>query len=258
MKHYNILRIPALSPLLKYGATILSAMHNFVYPPNCVNCGLLLSQHDALCTDCWNEVQFIDQPYCVVTGRPFAYELGDGIISADAIADPPPYKRARSAVIYNGIARQMVHQLKFNDRAELANMMAGWMMRAGRDCLTDADCIVPIPLHRWRLVRRKYNQSAELARPIAKLSGLPYLPSTFTRRRNTKPQIGLGARARIDNVKGAFEVSDERVSDILGKRVVLIDDVFTTGATVNVAAKVLLRAGAREVSILTFAQVGRQ
>lgn len=258
MKQYKNLRIPALSPLLKYGASVLSSVNNFVYPPNCINCGLLLSQHDALCTDCWNEVQFIDQPYCVVTGRPFAYELGDGIISADAIADPPPYKRARSAVIYDGIARQMVHQLKFNDRTELANMMAGWMIRAGRDCLADADCIVPVPLHRWRLMRRKYNQSAELARAVAKKSGLPFLASTFTRRRNTKPQVGLGARARIDNVKGAFDVSSERISDILGKRVLLIDDVFTTGATVNVATKVLLNSGASEVSVLTFALVGRQ
>lgn len=257
-KQYKNLKVPAMPQLFKPATTLLSWVNNFVYPPNCINCGLLLSQHDALCTSCWNEVQFIDAPYCAVTGRPFAYELGDGIVSADAIADPPPYKRARSAVLYDGIARQMVHQLKFNDRTELANMMAGWMIRAGRDCLADADCIMPVPLHRWRLMRRKYNQSAELARAISKKTGLPHMASTFTRRRNTKPQVGLGARARIDNVKGAFDVSNERVSDILGKRVLLIDDVFTTGATVNDATKVLLNSGAREVSVLTFAQVGRQ
>lgn len=257
MKQDYIFRIPGFSPLLRYGAKLLSSANNFVYPPNCINCGQLLSQHDALCTSCWKNVQFIDQPYCAVTGRPFAYELGDGIVSADAIADPPPYMRARSAVIYDGIARQMVHQLKFNDRIELVNMMAGWMIRAGRDCLMDADCIVPVPLHRWRLIRRKYNQSAELARSISKSTGLPYLASTFVRHRNTKPQVGLGTRARLDNVKGAFDVSEERASDILGKHVLLIDDVFTTGATVSAATKVLLTAGASEVSVLTFALVGR-
>ncbi len=258
MKQGNILRFSGLSLLQRSVVTLLSSMNKFVYPPNCINCGLLLSQHDALCTSCWKDVQFIDQPYCEITGRPFAYELGEGIVSADAIAEPPPYKRARSAVIYDGIARQMVHQLKFNDRSELVNMMAAWMIRAGRDCIADADCIIPVPLHRWRLVRRKYNQSAELARSISKLTGLTYLPSTFTRSKNTKPQIGLGTQARLDNVKGAFDVSDERVGDILGKHVLLIDDVFTTGATVTAATKVLLKAGASDVSVITFALVGRQ
>lgn len=258
MKQNNFARLPILTRLSSVGSLFLSSMRNFVYPPNCINCGLLLSQHDALCTSCWKDVQFIDQPYCEVTGRPFAYELGDGIVSAGAIADPPPYKRARSTVIYDGIPRHLVHQLKFNDRADLANMMAAWMIRAGRDCLNDSDCLVPIPLHRWRLIRRKYNQSAELARAISKKTNLPFLPSTFTRLRHTKPQIGLGTRERLENVKGAFDISEERVSDIMGKRVLLIDDVFTTGATVNAATKVLLKAGASNVSVLTFALVGRQ
>lgn len=250
---------------LENGADFLKScgqqVSDIVFPPVCVGCGQLSGAHDALCGVCWAKVHFIDQPHCAITGHPFSYDLGPGIVSAQAIANPPPFKRARAAIVYDGLAREMVHRLKYNDRGELAPLMARWMVRAGADCLNDADCIVPIPLHRWRLLSRKYNQSAELARAIvsqwngAEERALHYLPGTLFRTKSTKPQVGLPAKARERNVAGAFHIPHEKRDQILGRRILLIDDVFTTGATVNAATKVLLRAGAEDVSVLTFAVV---
>lgn len=228
-------------------------------------------QHDALCGACWAKVHFIDQPYCAMTGHPFSYDLGPGIISADAIANPPPYLTARSAVVFDDLSKRLIHRLKYHDRSDLAPLIAKWMIRAGSDLIKQADCLVPLPLHRWRLMARKYNQSAELSRamlrhlraaPPSDQSQVPkrgmsltYLPHILYRRKNTRPQIGLAAKAREDNVAGAFHVPLEKREHILGQHVLLVDDVLTTGATVNAATRALLRAGAENVSVLTFARV---
>ena len=132
-------------------------------------------------------------------------------------------------------------------------MMARWMMRASDGALERADAIIPVPLHRFRLLSRKYNQAAELGRHVAVLSSKPYLTSTLVRTKRTKRQVGLGAKAREDNVRGAFRVTDEGKTLVFGKRIVLIDDVYTTGATVNAAARTLRRAGASDITVLTFA-----
>ncbi len=188
-------------------------------------------------------------------GTPFSVEMGEGIVSAEAIANPPPFARARSAVIYHGVARQMVQGLKFRDRTDLAPWMARWMLRAGAELVSDADAVIPVPLHRGRLLMRRFNQSAELARACARLSGLAYAPEALLRVKKTRQQVGLGAREREANVRGAFRVPRERLAAVSGRRIILIDDVYTTGATVSAAARVLKRAGARQVDVLTFARV---
>lgn len=230
-------------------------VERIIYPPICANCGVFSSRHYALCAQCWQEVGFIEKPYCDVSGHPFSFDLGEGIISADVIANPPYYKCARAAVVYDGAARKIVHLMKYKDRQELSHLMASWMMRAARDCLGDADIIIPVPLHRWRLLGRRFNQSAELARHVAKKAGKQYLPTALIRKKSTIPQVGLPAKARQDNVKGAFMVPDDKKSEILGKRVILVDDVYTTGATVNSASRALLLGGADEVFVVTFARV---
>lgn len=234
---------------------LANSVERLIYPPICANCGAFASRHNALCAECWKDVRFIEKPYCEVSGHPFSFDLGEGIVSADVIANPPPYKRARAAVEYDGAARKIVHLMKYKDRQELSNLMANWMMRAARDCLGDADFIIPVPLHRWRLMGRRFNQSAELARKLAQKTNKEYLPSVLIRKKSTIPQVGLPAKARQDNVKGAFVVPEDKKPEILGKRIILIDDVYTTGATVNAATRALLLAGAEEVSVVTFARV---
>lgn len=229
------------------------ALADFVYPPSCVGCGRKTKSGGAFCVECWAEVNFIERPYCEVLGIPFAHDHGPGILSAEAIAEPPPFQRLRAATIHDGPARKLVHQLKYLDRTDLARLMASWMLRASDGTVAACDCIMPVPLHRRRFLARRFNQSAELARHVAALSGKPFLSSTLLRIKPTSRQVGLSARARQQNVRGAFAIAPGREADIVGKRVVLIDDVYTTGATVAAAARRLKKAGASDVTVLTFA-----
>ena len=234
--------------------SLAGAALDTVYPPACPGCGVLLGGRAGLCPHCWGKLAFIERPYCEVLGTPFSHDLGPGILSADAIASPPPFDRLRSAALYEDLARDLVHALKYRDRTDLAPMMAGWMLRAGDGAVQAADLIVPVPLHRFRLLWRKFNQAAELARAIGTLSGKPVLIDAVRRTKRTRRQIGLGQRAREDNVRGAFSVTPEGREALFGRRVVLIDDVYTTGATVAAVTRALKRAGSADVTVLTFAR----
>ncbi|MCF3642205.1 ComF family protein [Rhizobium sp. TRM95111] len=225
-----------------------------VYPPTCAGCGIILAGSHGLCAGCWSSLQFIERPYCEILGTPFVHDLGPHILSAEAIANPPPFDRLRSAVLYDGHARTLVQGLKYRDRTDLAPMMAGWMLRAADGALAGADLVLPVPLHRSRLVWRKFNQAAELARHLSGASGKPALFGALIRSRRTRRQVGLGSKAREDNVRGAFVVTQTGRAELFGKRVVLVDDVYTTGATAAAASRALKRAGTIEVTVLTFAR----
>ncbi|MET0747809.1 MAG: ComF family protein [Rhizobium sp.] len=227
---------------------------DLLYPPTCAACGAATGSHRSLCPRCWAGIRFIERPYCEVLGSPFSHDLGTGILSAEAIAEPPLFDRLRSAAIHDGVVRDLVHGLKYRDRVDLAPMMAEWMLRASDGTVAACDALVPVPLHRSRLFSRKFNQAAELARHLARQSGKPLLPSTLVRVKRTSQQVGLGARARQDNVRGAFAIARHRDNDVFGRRIVLVDDVYTTGATVAAATRVLKKAGAADVSVLTFAR----
>ncbi len=226
---------------------------DLVFPPACAVCGVATGGHRGLCPKCWSGVRIIERPYCEVLGVPFSHDLGSGILSAEAIANPPPFDRLRAVALHDEAVRMLVHGLKYRDRTDLAPMMARWMLRAGDGTVERCDAILPVPLHRSRIFSRGFNQSAELARHLAGLSGRPLLPATLMRIRRTRQQVGLGARAREDNVRGAFAVAAGREADVAGKRVVLVDDVYTTGATVAAATRALRKAGAADITVLTFA-----
>lgn len=233
----------------------LQQVGDIVYPPVCIGCGATCGGHDGLCGDCWGTLRAIERPWCDVLGTPFSYDMGDAVLSADAIADPPAFAKARSAVLYDEVARLLVQRLKYKDRVDLAGAMAGWMVRVGGDVICAAQIVVPVPLHRRRLITRQYNQAAELARAIAVRTRLPYLPAVLLRTRATRQQVGLGMQARADNVRGAFAVPAHRHAQVAGRSVLLVDDVYTTGATVKAATRALLKAGADKVFVLTFARV---
>lgn len=208
-----------------------------------------------LCAACWSKLSFIAPPYCERLGIPFAYDPGPGVLSMQAIADPPAYRRARAAVRYGDIARVLVHALKYGDRLDLAPVMGRWMARAGGELLDGADAIVPVPLHWRRLWARRFNQSALLAKAIGGAAGVAVVDGALKRIKATAQQVGLSQAERARNVQGAFGVPDERKAEIVGRRLVLVDDVLTSGATSDACARALLRAGARSVELLVFARV---
>src|SRR5262249_24663734 len=188
-------------------------------------------------------------------GIPFAYDPGPGVLSLEAIAHPPAYDRARAAVRYDEIARTLVHALKYGDRLDLAPTLGGWMAHAGGALLAQADALVPVPLHWRRLWARRFNQSAALAQRVATRPPLPVAHAALMRVKPTRQQVGLTASERALNVQGAFRVRTEARADIKGRRLVLVDDVLTSGATTDACARTLLRAGAAAVDVLVFARV---
>ena len=227
---------------------------NIALPPLCPACRELVGEN-GLCAACWGKLSFIAPPYCERLGIPFAFDPGPNVLSMQAIADPPAYRRARAAVRYDEVARKLVHALKYGDRLELAPLMGLWIARAGRELLVDADALVPVPLHWRRLWMRRFNQSALLAKAIARANNIPIMETVLKRVKPTIQQVGLSKTERAQNVQGAFRVPADAKSGVAGRRLILVDDVLTSGATVDACTRALLRAGATNVDVLVFARV---
>jgi ComF family protein len=246
---------PAVTRFRKAFLSALRLAFDFALPQLCPSCREPLGDGAGLCAQCWAGLSLIEPPYCARLGIPFAYDPGPGLLSMEAIANPPAYDRARAAVRYDDISRALVHSLKYGDRLDLSPMMAQWMARAGHELLTDADGLVPVPLHWRRQWARRFNQSAALAGVISAIAGVPVIHGGLKRVRATPQQVGKSKAERADNVQGAFRAAAEYGADIAGRRLVLIDDVLTSGATVDACARALLRAGAGHVDVLVFARV---
>ena len=228
---------------------------DLVTPSLCLLCSTGVEEPESLCVACWARLRHLDEPVCNALGIPFAYDQGEGALSAQALADPPPWDRARAALLFDDDAARLVHALKYRDRPEAGLLMARMMARAGRRLIADADVMLPVPLHRFRLWQRRFNQSAFLAQRISRLTGTPWRHDVLVRARRTRAQVGLDQAQRRKNVKGAFLLRPEAVAQVAGRSVLLIDDVRTTGATAEACALALKEAGARRVSLLTFALV---
>jgi ComF family protein len=233
---------------------VLRATLDLALPPLCPACREPVEGR-GLCPACWSKLSFITRPYCERLGIPFVYDPGPGILSMEAIADPPAYNRARAAVRFDEISRALVHAFKYGDRLDLAPMLGRWTGHAGRELLAEADALVPVPLHWRRSWARRFNQSALLATAISAESGVPVTAGALKRVKATAQQVGLSRSERAANVQGAFRVPEAGKSAVAGRRLVLVDDVLTSGATVEGCARALLRAGAQNVDVLIFARV---
>ncbi len=199
-------------------------------------------------------MRFIERPFCERLGTPFEQDLGEGLLSPQAMADPPVYRRARAVARFeDGPARKLAHRLKYSDRGELAAPIARWMARAGGDLIAEADLLAPVPLHPMKLWRRRFNQAAALAREVARQTGKPCDPAALERVKLTRSQVGLSRAQRAENVQGAFRVAEGTA--VRGRKILLVDDVLTSGATANAASRALLKAGAANVDVLVFARV---
>ncbi len=236
------------------GAAMRGAV-GIVYPPSCIACRTATAEAQAICASCWSGMGFIERPYCERLGTPFEVDLGPRLVSPAAIADPPVFARARAVCRFDGTARELVHRLKYGDRTELALTLGRMMAPAGRELLAEAELIVPVPMHRTRLWSRRFNQAAALAFVVAREAGIACRPDALARVKPTRQQVGLSRPQRAENLQGAFKVLPASKPLVEGRQVLLIDDVLTTGATANAAARALLRAGARQVDMLCFARV---
>jgi len=218
-------------------------------------CRAPLATHHLLCAPCWREVHFIRAPLCDVLGMPLPFGTGERMISAAAAARAPAYDRARAVAHFSGAMRTLIHQLKYADRHDARTLFGRWLAEAGRELQVGIDVIVPVPLSRWRLLSRRFNQAAVLARELSRQTGLALDPHLLQRQRFTKTQVGLTHDQRRRNVAGAFSVPRGRRAALQGRSVLLVDDVITTGATVEACARSLKRAGAARVDVLALALV---
>lgn len=239
------------SSLRRFCAGVL----DLLLPPRCLSCGVTVAAPGTLCVGCWRGITFLGPPCCACCGYPFDFDVGTAGLCGACLAHTPQFDRARAAMRYNDSSRQLVLALKHGDRLHLAPTLAQWMRRAGAELLAEADLLVPVPLHWTRLFARRHNQAAVLALAIAKAGGPPVSAECLIRRRRTPSQGRKSAVARRRNVAGAFALHAS--AEIAGKRIVLVDDVLTTGATVEECARVLKRAGAARVDVLAVARVVR-
>ena len=243
----------APAPALRRAA---GARLDLLLPPRCLRCGEAVGTAGALCAPCWRAITFLGAPCCACCGLPFAYDLGQGALCGACVASRPAFARARAALRYDEESRRLILALKHGDRLHLAPALGLFMRRAGAELLAEADVIVPVPLHWTRLFLRRYNQAAVLAWSLARDGGTTVGADFLVRSRRTPSQGRLSAAGRRRNVAGAFALS--RRAEIEGKRVLLVDDVLTTGATIEECARVLLRAGARQVDALTLARTVKE
>jgi ComF family protein len=248
-----------IQALPRLGHAALRHAVDFALPPRCPSCGTIVPKPHAFCLPCWQSLAFLGDPCCARCGLPFDYETGAEAECGRCLADPPPFDRLRAAVAYGDTARKVALKLKYSGRPGVAETLAHFMARqlprvggGEREAL-----LVPVPLHRWRIWKRGYNQAGLIASALSRRSGIPAELDLLRRTRATPPLKGLGRRERALTVRGVFAVAKEDRPRLKGRHIILIDDVFTSGATAGACARTLRRAGARSVAVLTWARVVR-
>ena len=240
------------------GRACVRSVLDFALPPRCPGCGTIVPEPHLFCLPCWTSLHFLGEPCCRRCGLPFPFEAGAAAECGQCLKEPPPFEQLRAAVAYGPIARKVALKLKYSGRPGVAETLAGFMARHLSPELEGTEgeaLLVPVPLHRWRLWSRGYNQSALIAQSLSRRSGIPFAAAALRRTRHTPPLRGLGRNERALAVRGAFEVADATSPIIGGRRIILVDDVFTSGATAGACARTLKRAGAKRVEVLCWARV---
>jgi ComF family protein len=235
--------------------TLLFQAIDAVLPPRCIVTGDEVAAQGTLSPRAWAALDFISDPYCRSCGMPFELAVGEEAQCASCLSDPPPFATARAALKYNDASRSIILGFKHADKTHAVISFMPWLMRAGQAMLADADFIVPVPLHPYRLINRRYNQSAIIAFELGRQASKPVIADALIRVRNTPTQGHLKATERADNVRKAFMINQDHRKEIAGKNIIITDDVYTTGATVKECTHTLLDAGAANVHVLTVSRV---
>jgi len=227
---------------------------DFALPPRCPGCGTITDAPHRFCLGCWQSLRFLGEPCCSRCGYPFEYDGGEGVECGGCLADPPHYDRLRAAVAYGEVARKVALKLKYSGRPGVAETLGHFMQRhlAGEDAQA---ILVPVPLHRWRIWKRGYNQSALIAEALGRRTGIAVELGLIRRVKATPPLKGMGRRERALAVRGAFRTTEAGKEKVRERTVILVDDVYTSGATANACARLLKRSGAAAVNIICWARV---
>lgn len=235
----------------------LKKIIGLIFPPKCVLCEKIVEDEDTLCLDCWKKIRFIKKPFCDKCSTPFDFNIDDHAVCFACLKNQPLYKKARSAVVYNSHTAKIIFKFKFYDKTHLKRFMAKCMAKAASDILPDIDVLIPIPLHKRRLIYRKYNQSLLLANEIAKLSGKTVIRDFLYKTKHTAPQASLKQADRKSNLRDKFAINPKYLAQIEAYKnlnFAIVDDVITTGSTVNECVKVLNGAGIKNVYAISFAK----
>lgn len=243
-------------PLQQTLAVLLRSLLDAALPPRCPSCGSLVERQGSLCPPCWAKLRFITGSACQRCAVPVPHAPGGAIVCPACILEPPLYGRARAALRYDTASAPMILAMKHRGKLQAVESFGGWMALAGAELFQGADGLVPVPLHRWRMLRRGFNQSSLLARAVGRRAALPTLDRALVRLRATRSQQGLRSEERVRNMAGgSFAVPDRQWSLVAGRRLILVDDVLTTGSTLAACAAALRRAGAANVDVMVLARV---
>lgn len=238
--------------------SLSQSLVDLILPPRCIVSGEIVDSQGMLSPEAWGDLNFIADPQCHRCGFPFDFDSGEikeGNICLGCSKTPPRYDKARSALVYDDASRDVILGFKHGDQTASVPSFVPWMMRAADKIMDQTDYIIPVPLHRWRLMRRRFNQAGLMAQYLSKAAHVPTLLDGLVRKRATQTQGHLNSSERKKNVKNAFSVHPKQVTALKGKSVLLIDDVYTTGATIDECTKILLKVGVSSVNVLTLARV---
>ena len=229
---------------------------SLIYPEQCALCPEIVDHAGGLCASCWAKTRFLTGLVCDICGcsLPGAEDEADAVCD-ECLSRPRPWRKGRAAISYQDAGRRFVLALKHGDRTDLTKPAANWILRAGHECLKPETVLVPVPVHWSRLLRRRYNQAAELARSIGQQTGHQVINDALVRTRRTPPQDGLTIEERYENLVGAFAINPRRRQELQNRHICLIDDVMTSGATLATTAKTILASDAGQLSVLVLARV---
>lgn len=244
-------------PFLTMTNRVFQQAVDMILPPRCVVTGEEVQEQGMMAPEAWGRLRFISDPYCGRCGMPFDFEIEEGAVCVDCMETPPPYDAARAALVYDDESRAVILKFKHADHLHNVHSFMPWLERAGGVLITQADYFVPVPLHRHRLLSRRYNQSALLAQLLARRADRSCLAGALLRKRATPSQGYMNYKDRRKNVRNAFAIHPKYEATIKNKSILLIDDVYTTGSTVKECAETLLRAGASTVNVLCIARTVR-
>lgn len=244
-----------LTPNRQFIKNGLSTLLDLVLPPRCPVTGQLVGTQGSVAPEFWAQLNFLHGSLCVCCGKPFPHDVAGELKCTSCLQDPPPYSRARAAMVYDDASAKLILKFKHGDGSHLTPSLVSFLRMAGSDLIAQSDMIIPVPLHRWRLLKRRYNQASLLSAALARMENKTHLPHALRRMRATESQGHKTSVQRFDNIKGAFDMHARDTRRIAGKTILLIDDVMTSGATIHACTKTLLHAGASTVNVLTVARV---